>query len=59
MHVYRDGGAYEVECTTLEGKTVAATTEEASQVRAVGKREITHARTLVQNESAVQTSQEN
>ena len=59
VHVYRDGGAYEVEFTTLEGKTAAVVTVEASQVRAVGKREITHARTLMQNESVLQANHEN
>lgn len=46
MHVYRDGQAYEVEFTTLEGKTAAVMTLEAPQVRAVGQREIAHAREL-------------
>lgn len=48
VHVYRDGQAYEVEFTTLEGQTAAVVTLEASQVRPVGKREITHARELAQ-----------
>ncbi|BFU93193.1 MAG: DUF4926 domain-containing protein [Nitrospira sp.] len=46
VHAYRDGQAYEVEFTTLEGQTAAVVTLEASQVRPVGKREITHAREL-------------
>ena len=46
VHLYHDGLAYEVEFTTLEGKTAAVVTLEASQVRPVGKREITHAREL-------------
>ncbi len=46
VHVYRDGLAYEVEFTTLDGKTAAVVTLETSQVRPVGKREITHAREL-------------
>ncbi len=46
VHVYRDGQAYEVEFTTLDGKTAAVVTVEATQVRPVGKREITHAREL-------------
>lgn len=41
VHVYRDGKAYEVEFTTLEGKTAAVVTLEASQVRPVGNRAIT------------------
>ncbi|MDE3241452.1 MAG: DUF4926 domain-containing protein [Nitrospirota bacterium] len=44
--VYRDGQAYEVEFMTLEGRTVAVVTLEASQVRPVGQREIVHAREL-------------
>ncbi|BCA56442.1 DUF4926 domain-containing protein [Nitrospira sp. KM1] len=44
VHVYGDGQAYEVEFTTLEGKTAAVITVEAAHVRPVGKREITHAR---------------
>lgn len=46
VHLYCDGLAYEVEFTTLEGETAAVVTLEASQVRPVGKREITHAREL-------------
>ncbi len=46
VHLYRDGLAYEVEFTTLEGNTAAVVTVEASQVRPVRKREITHAREL-------------
>jgi len=46
VHVYRDCLAYEVEFTTLDGKTAAVVTVEASQVRPIGKREIAHARAL-------------
>jgi len=46
VHIYRDGRAYEVEFTTLEGNTAAVVTVEASQVRPVHRREITHAREL-------------
>ena len=46
VHLYRDGLAYEVEFTTLAGKTAAAVTLESSQVRPVADREITHAREL-------------
>ena len=46
VHLYRDGLAYEVEFTTLNGDTAAVVTVEKSQVRPVGKREITHAREL-------------
>ena len=44
--IYRDGQAYKVEFMTLEGKTVAVVTLEASQVRPVGQREIVQAREL-------------
>ena len=46
VHIYRDGLAFEVEFTTLDGHTAAVVTLEASQVRPVHKREITHAREL-------------
>ena len=46
VHVYKDGLAYEVEFTTLDGETAAVVTVDSSQVRPVGKREIAHARTL-------------
>ena len=46
VHVYRDGLAYEVEFTTLAGKTAAVVTVEAPQVRPVSNREITHAREM-------------
>jgi len=46
VHIYRDGQAYEVEFLTLDGHTAAVVTLEASQVRPVGRREITHAREL-------------
>jgi Domain of unknown function (DUF4926) len=46
VHVYRDGLAYEVEFTTLNGDTAAVVTVEAAQVRPVHEREITHAREL-------------
>jgi hypothetical protein len=46
VHIYRDGLAYEVEFTTLNGDTAAVVTVEVSQVRPANKREITHAREL-------------
>jgi hypothetical protein len=44
--VYDDGKAYEVEFTMLDGNTAAVVTVEASQVRPISGREITHAREL-------------
>lgn len=46
VHAYRGGEAFEVEFTTLDGRTAAVVTVEASQVRPVRGREITHAREL-------------
>jgi hypothetical protein len=46
VHVYRDGLAYEVEFTMLDGDTAAVVTVEAAHVRPVHKREITHSREL-------------
>ena len=46
VHIHRGGEAFEVEFMTLAGETVVVTTVLASQVRPVGKREITHAREL-------------
>jgi len=46
IHVYGKAEAFEVEFLTLHGETVAIATLEASQVRSVQKREITHARLL-------------
>ncbi|HYT85662.1 MAG TPA: DUF4926 domain-containing protein [Burkholderiales bacterium] len=44
VHVYREGGAFEVEFVSLDGETVAVVTLERTQVRPVERREITHAR---------------
>ena len=46
VHVHKDGVAYEVEFVTLAGRTVAVATVEASDLRPVGKRDISHVREL-------------
>ncbi|OHC01889.1 MAG: DUF4926 domain-containing protein [Planctomycetes bacterium RIFCSPLOWO2_12_FULL_40_19] len=46
VHIYDKGEAFEVEFMTLEGETVTVVTLPSSQVRAVGKRDIAHARKL-------------
>ncbi|MEX0806775.1 MAG: DUF4926 domain-containing protein [Candidatus Binatia bacterium] len=46
VHVHKKGQAFEVEFLTLDGETAAIATVDASQVRPVQKREITHARLL-------------
>ena len=44
VHIYQDGSALEVEFLTLTGETVAVVSLEKAQVRAVDRREVTHAR---------------
>ena len=46
VHVYPDSKAFEVEFTALDGHTAAVATVDASQVRPISSREITHAREL-------------
>ena len=46
VHAHQDGKAFEVEFTALDGHTAAVATVEASQVRPISSREITHAREL-------------
>jgi hypothetical protein len=46
VHVYTDGSAYEIEFFTLDGQTLDVVTVEASQVRAVGARDVLHARSI-------------
>ena len=46
VHIYKDGEAYEVEFLTLDGHTAAVATLNASQVRPVTRRDLTHVREL-------------
>ncbi len=46
VDVYADGRAYEVEFVALDGHTRAVVTLEASQVRPVTPRDMTHAREI-------------
>lgn len=46
VHVYADGTAFEIEFMTLDGQMAAVATVEASAVRPVTSREITHSREL-------------
>ena len=46
VHIHKDGAAYEVEFVTLAGRTVAVATVRASDLRPVGKRDISHVREL-------------
>jgi hypothetical protein len=45
VHIYHDGRAYEVEFFSLEGETLSIVTVETSQVRAVKRGDVLHART--------------
>lgn len=46
VNIHKDGQGYEVEFLTLDGNTAAVAMVEASQVRPVSKRDITHTREL-------------
>ena len=46
VHIHQGDAAYEVEFMTLTGKTVAVATVLPSQLRPVGKRDLTHVREL-------------
>ena len=46
VHVYPDRKAFEVEFTTLDGKTATVATVDAGAVRPVTGHEITHSREL-------------
>lgn len=47
VHVYKGGGAFEVEFVTGEGETVAVLTLTPQDIRLMRPREILHARELV------------
>jgi hypothetical protein len=51
VHVYADGKAFEVEFMTLDGQTAAVATLEASAVRLVTGRDISHSRHLQSSQS--------
>ncbi len=46
VHIHSGGAAFEIEFLTLDGRTVAIATVIDSQIRAVTRRDITHARPL-------------
>lgn len=46
VHVHNNGAAYEVEFMTFAGRTIAVATVEASQLRPVGDRDLSHVREL-------------
>ncbi|MBM3334602.1 DUF4926 domain-containing protein [Candidatus Sumerlaeota bacterium] len=47
IHIHKRGAGYTVEFMTLTGETLCVTTLPASQVRAVTRRDVAHARELV------------
>lgn len=46
VHIHREGEAYEVEFTTLTGRTVAVATVAAGKLRPVNPRDLAHVREL-------------
>ena len=46
VHIHKDGAAYEVEFTTLDGHTVTVATVASAQLRPVSRRDISHVREL-------------
>jgi hypothetical protein len=46
VHIHRQGEAFEVEFSALEGKTIAVATALASQVRPVTDKDVIHARPM-------------
>jgi hypothetical protein len=46
VHIYPAGKAYELEFFTVDGQTLDVVTVSAEQVRAVGSREVLHARAV-------------
>jgi hypothetical protein len=46
VHVHKDGVAYEVEFTILDGHTLAVATVESNKVRPVSPRDVAHVREL-------------
>ena len=46
VHVYGDGKAYEMEFVALDGHTTGVATVEATQVRGVTPRDMTHTREI-------------
>jgi hypothetical protein len=46
VHIHKDGAAYEVEFTTLDGRTLSVATVESQQLRPVSGRDVAHAREL-------------
>lgn len=48
VHCYSDGGAFEVEFVTAEGRTIAVLTLTLDDIRLMSDKEILHVRKIVQ-----------
>jgi hypothetical protein len=46
VHIHKGGVAYEVEFTTLDGKTLTVATVDGQQLRPVSSRDVAHVREL-------------
>lgn len=46
IHLHKGGRAYEVEFTTLDGRTLTVATVESNQLRPVSRRDVPHVRDL-------------
>jgi len=46
IHIHKAGAAYEVEFTTLDGRTLAVATVESKNLRPVSRRDVAHVREL-------------
>ena len=46
IHIHKDGAAYEVEFTTLDGRTFTVATVESKKLRPVSRTDVAHVREL-------------
>jgi hypothetical protein len=46
VHIHKDAAAYEVEFTTLDGRTLTVATVENKKLRPVSRRDVAHVREL-------------
>lgn len=46
VHIHKSGAAYEVEFTTLDGRTLTVATVENKKLRPVSRRDVAHVREL-------------
>ena len=46
VHIHKDAVAYEIEFVTLAGRTIAVATVEASKLRPISERDVSHVREL-------------